>query len=79
MAVSSLPESADLEAENGVGLPSASYASDHLMLCCDVAFQVSGNGNISRGQTRNKAPYFTSSPMKASKTLNGRSSAGMGR
>jgi mRNA deadenylase 3'-5' endonuclease subunit Ccr4 len=50
MAASSIPEAHDLEAEVGVGLPSPSHASDHIMLCCDVSFVSSGSGSITRQQ-----------------------------
>ena len=75
MAVASIPDVADLEAENGVGLPSASYASDHLMLCCDLAFAASGTGGITRPHLGRKVPAMHStSPPKVSK-LSGRSTA----
>ena len=82
MAVSSIPESSDLELENGVGLPSASYPSDHLMLCCDLAFAVSGSGSITRGQPqqqRNKinqqqqSLLSSASPAKGLKNMSSRS------
>jgi CCR4-NOT transcription complex subunit 6 len=50
MAISNIPEAQELEAQNGPGLPSAMYPSDHLLLCADVTFQASGNGAITRQQ-----------------------------
>ena len=80
MAVAAIPDSADLEQENGVGLPSASYASDHLMLFCDLAFAVSGSGGITR-QTNASRKQLSNSPTKTNKGGggNGRSPASMGR
>ena len=83
MAVSGIPEAADLESENGVGLPSASYPSDHLMLCCDLAFAVSGSGSITRSQApqqqrksnqQQQMNNLTTSPasMKGMKSISGR-------
>eukprot|EP01034_Spumella_vulgaris_P023683 gene23683-29928_t len=48
MAVTSLPEEDEIRASSGEGLPSTSYPSDHMMLCCDVAMVVSGTGSILR-------------------------------
>jgi hypothetical protein len=46
MAVTSIPDEAELQATSGEGLPSAAYPSDHISLCCDVALVTSGNGSI---------------------------------
>jgi hypothetical protein len=46
MAVTSIPEAAEIQASSGEGLPSACYPSDHVSLCCDVAMIPSGSGSI---------------------------------
>jgi CCR4-NOT transcription complex subunit 6 len=83
MAVTGFPDASELEAENGVGLPSASYASDHLMLCCDLAFAISGTGSITRVPSASSRKPSTipmaTSPTKSLKGLSGRSPAGPGR
>jgi CCR4-NOT transcription complex subunit 6 len=41
-----LPQEDSLRYSCGEGLPAAAYPSDHLMICCDVAFFSSGTGSI---------------------------------
>lgn len=80
MAVSGIPDASELEMENGSGLPSACYASDHLMLCCDLAFAISGSGGITRTLPSRKSGLgLGSSPPKTLKSLAGRSPANLGR
>jgi mRNA deadenylase 3'-5' endonuclease subunit Ccr4 len=56
LAVTDLPSEADI-CEHGEALPSVSYPSDHLMLCCDVALLSSGTSirnphSMNRGSSR---------------------------
>ncbi len=48
MAVTALPDEQEIRNSSGEGLPSTCYPSDHMMLCCDMALVVSGNGSILR-------------------------------
>mmetsp|Transcript_5062 Transcript_5062/g.11224 ORF Transcript_5062/g.11224 Transcript_5062/m.11224 type:complete len:602 (+) Transcript_5062:143-1948(+) len=41
-----MPTEEALRYSCGEGLPAAAYPSDHLMICCDVAFFSSGSGSI---------------------------------
>lgn len=76
MAVSAVPDASELQADSGAGLPSATYPSDHVMLCTDIAFAVSGSGAISRPPQRKQSMLQMmqggqggpgSSPVKSSK------------
>lgn len=46
MAATSIPDEEDIRTVAGEGLPCACYPSDHILLCCDVAMIISGNGSI---------------------------------
>lgn len=55
MGVSQIPDSAELESAVGIGLPCVSYPSDHVMLCCDLAFDINGSGSLTRVPKRKGA------------------------
>jgi CCR4-NOT transcription complex subunit 6 len=46
LAVTAPPDENDVRAVAGDGLPCPCYASDHILLCCDVAMINSGSGSI---------------------------------
>lgn len=46
LAVTGIPEANEIQSYAGEGLPCACYPSDHVLLCCDVAMILSGNGSI---------------------------------
>ena len=50
LAVTNVPDPQDIFNQCGEGLPSASYPSDHIMLCTDIAFSVAGAGTVTRPQ-----------------------------
>jgi CCR4-NOT transcription complex subunit 6 len=54
LAVTNVPDPNELFEQCGEGLPSANYPSDHVMLCADVAFAVSGTGTVTRPQTHRR-------------------------
>lgn len=77
LAANAMPDEADLRASSGEGLPSACYPSDHLMLCCDVAFIASGNGSIlNSDMTSNRGSNIPSMMRTHHSTSNLSSSAG---
>ena len=48
LAVNDIPDPLDIFEQCGDGLPSACYPSDHVMLCTDLAFSLTGNGTMTR-------------------------------
>jgi mRNA deadenylase 3'-5' endonuclease subunit Ccr4 len=48
LAVTNFPDPASLVEQCGEGLPGASYPSDHVMLCSDMAFALTGSGTVTR-------------------------------
>ena len=56
MGVTQIPEAAEFESSVGVGLPCVNYPSDHIMLCCDVAFVITGAGGLTRNPKRKGLP-----------------------
>lgn len=73
MAISNIPTAPELQAQNGPGLPSATYPSDHLLLCCDVTFAASGNGAITKQQQHMRMQHRDNghSPMRVSNKMKG--------
>lgn len=49
LAIAAVPQEKDLERECGEGLPSATYPSDHIKLCCDMALLNVSNGTPNGG------------------------------
>ena len=54
LAVNNIPDPADIFEQCGEGLPSASYPSDHVMLCTDLAFSLTGSGSMTRPGTHRR-------------------------
>jgi mRNA deadenylase 3'-5' endonuclease subunit Ccr4 len=52
MGVAQIPDLADFEASVGVGLPCVNYPSDHIMICTDLAFNITGAGLLTKQQKR---------------------------
>ena len=48
LAVTNTPDPGDIFQLCGEGLPGACYPSDHVMLCVDMAFAVTGTGSVTR-------------------------------
>ncbi len=67
MAVSALPEEEEIRATGGEGLPSTSYPSDHLLLCCDMIMTVSGTGSIVRHNLQQQGHHSHHGGMSGSK------------
>jgi CCR4-NOT transcription complex subunit 6 len=63
LAASNVPDANDLTATCGEGLPSASYPSDHIMLCADMTLTVTGAGTITRQQTAPQVPHRRGMPV----------------
>jgi mRNA deadenylase 3'-5' endonuclease subunit Ccr4 len=52
MGVAQIPTLSDFEAGVGVGLPCVNYPSDHIMICADLAFNITGAGILTKQQKR---------------------------
>ena len=63
MAATTIPDEVDLKQVAGEGLPCACYPSDHILLCCDVAMIVSGNGSIINAESVLAHQHSTSGKM----------------
>ena len=72
LAVTNFPDPASLVEQCGEGLPGASYPSDHVMLCSDMAFALTGSGSVTRSGTHrrglpsrvDKGKYGVSAPSR---------------